>query len=249
MRTSKPSVLVVDPDPQVRKMLAVTLSASQFKVIEAETAPEALRLAGLYQPDAMILETALTGEAAGGKQARSVNGLEVIRAIRQWSRLPVLALSESDEPDHIVECLRQGANDFVSKPFNMEILMARLEVMLRDRCVQEAGNSELHCGDIVVTLTRHDASLAGKPLELSPREYELLSYFIRNKGKLLTHRQILKTLWGDAHTHDRQYLRVYIMQLRHKIEPDPQQPHYIITEAGVGYRMDEPEPLPDLSVA
>lgn len=241
MRTSKPSVLVVDTDPQVKKMLAVTLTASKFKVIEAEHCSEVLRLVGLYQPDAMILEISQPGS----------DGLAVIEGIRQWSQMPIVVTSECDEPAHIVDCLKQGANDFVVKPFNMAVLLARLDVALRDHCVQESGSSELNCGDIAVDLTRHEVTLGGTLLELSPREYDLLSYFIRNKGKLLTHRQILKALWGDAHTHDRQYLRVYIMQLRHKIETCPQSPDYIITEAGVGYRMDEPGPIPitDVSVA
>ena len=113
--------------------------------------------------------------------------------------------------------------------------------------MQEQGDSTLTCGDIEVDLLRHEARKKDVVLELSPREYELLSYLIRNKGNMLTHRQLLKALWGEAHAHDRQYLRVYIKQLRHKIEPDPHQPEYIITETGVGYRMDEPGKFNSLS--
>ncbi len=232
MRNSKPCVLVVDPEPEVRKMLAVALTATDYGVVEAETAVEALRLAGLYQPDAVILETQL-----GDGQS----GVDVIDSLRQWTRTPVLVLSEQHAPEHIVNCLQRGANDFLAKPFNMQVLLARLEVALRDHTIQEAGDSTLVCGDIEVDLLRHEARLHGELLELSPREYELLSYLIRNKGNMLTHSQILKALWGDGHAHDRQYLRVYIMQLRNKIEVDPQQPEYIITETGVGYRMDEPQ--------
>lgn len=230
MLQSNPRVLVVDPEPQIRKMLAAALVAHSYQIVVAEDAGEALRLAGLYQPDAVLLESALDN---GG-------GLALIDSLREWTRTPILVLSEQDEPEHIVTCLQRGANDFVTKPFNMQVLLARLEVALRDHVVQEAGGSTLTCGDIEVNLLRHEARKQDVVLELSPKEYELLSYLMRNKGNMLTHRQLLKTLWGEAHAHDRQYLRVYIKQLRHKIEPEPHQPEYIITETGVGYCMDEP---------
>lgn len=230
MLQSNPRVLVVDPEPQIRKMLAATLAAHAYQAVVADGVGEALRLAGLYQPDAVLLESALDNDG----------GLALIDSLREWTRTPILVLSERDDPEHIVTCLQRGANDFVAKPFNMQVLLARLEVALRDHVVQEEGDSTLTCGDIEVDLLRHEARKKDVLLELSPREYELLSYLIRNKGNMLTHRQLLKALWGEAHAHDRQYLRVYIKQLRHKIETEPHQPEYIITETGVGYRMDEP---------
>lgn len=235
MRNSKPCLLVVDHEPQMRKLLCATFSASEYQVVSAQTAREALRLAGLYQPSALIMETLLPDQP----------GVEIIETLRQWTTTPIIVLSEQDDPDHIVRCLQSGANDFVAKPFSMPVLAARLEVALRDHVVQEVGDSSLRCGRIRIDLLRHEAWLhnnqqQAQKLELSPREYELLSYLIRNRGKMLTHRQILKALWGDGHAHDRQYLRVYIMQLRRKIEANPQQPEYILTETGVGYRMDGP---------
>jgi two-component system KDP operon response regulator KdpE len=230
MRNSKPCLLVVDHEPQTRKMLVATLTASGYQVQSAQTMIEGLRLAGLYNPSAIILETALPDQS----------GVELIVALRQWSKTPVLVLSEQDAPDHVVRCLQIGANDFIAKPFNMSVLLARIQVALRDHMQQEVGASSLRCGRIYVDLLRHEAWLQGDKLELSPREFDLLSYLIRNRGKMLTHRQLLKALWGDGHSHDRQYLRVYIMQLRRKIESNPQQPEYILTETGVGYRMDGP---------
>jgi len=214
----------------MRKMLSVTLSSSDFKVEEAESGKEALRLAGVLKPDAIILDIALP----------DMEGTEVITQIRQWSEVPILVVSERSDASDIVEAFEIGADDYMTKPFNMEILIARLHAALRHSYQKEQGESLLRVGEVEIDLVRHEVKLHGQTVDFSPKEYELLSFFVRHKGKMLTHRQILKQIWGAAHLHDKQYLRVYIMQSRQKIEHDPENPRYIITEAGIGYRFDGP---------
>jgi two-component system KDP operon response regulator KdpE len=229
MNTSKPSILVVDDEPQIRKMLSITLTANDFKVEEAENGNEALRLSASRKPELVILDLGLP----------DMDGTEVIKKLREWSDVPIIVLSVRDDDSVIVEAFELGADDYVVKPFSMDILIARIKAAMRFRIKEDVGDTTLEVGNIAVDLMRHEVTKNNEVLELSPKEYNLLAYFIRHKGKMLTHRQILKEVWGEAHTHDKQYLRVYIGQLRQKIEPNPDSPSYIVTEAGIGYRLDD----------
>lgn len=231
MNISKPKILIVDDEPQIRKMLSVTLSANDFKVEEAENGNEAIRISGSRKPELIILDLGLP----------DMDGTEVIKKLRQWSDIPILVLSIRDDDSDIVNAFELGADDYVVKPFSMDVLIARIKAAIRCRIKEELGETSLKVGDISIDLMKHEVTKNGEILALSPKEYNLLSYFIRHKGKMLTHKQILKEIWGNAHTHDKQYLRVYIGQLRQKIETKPDDPSYIITEAGIGYRLDDPK--------
>ncbi len=230
MKSSKPSILVVDDEPQIRKMLSVTLTANDFDVQEAENGNDAIRLSASRKPELIILDLGLP----------DMDGTEVIKKLRQWSDIPILVLSVREDEKDIVGAFELGADDYVVKPFSMDILIARIKSAIRSRIKEDVGDTVLSVGDVCVDLVKHEVVKGQDIIELSPKEYNLLAYFIRHKGKMLTHQQILKEVWGNAHVHDKQYLRVYIGQLRQKIEDNPEDPSYIITEAGIGYRLDEP---------
>lgn len=231
MNSSKPLILVVDDEAQIRKMIGVTLDSCGFAIEEAETGQEAIRLTGTHKPDAIILDLGLP----------DIDGTEVLKRLREWTQTPVVVVSARPDASDIVEAFELGTDDYMTKPFDMNILIARLNAAIKHTYQQTLGDSELTAGPITIDLMRHEVHLGNEKIELSPKEYELLSYLMRHQGKMLTHQQILKEVWGDAHAHDKQYLRVYIMQLRQKIEPAPDQPRYILTQAGIGYRFDAPE--------
>ena len=231
MSISKPCVLVVDDEPEIRKMIEVTLTSHDFKIVEAESGNEALRLAGCLKPDAIILDLCLP----------DMDGAEVLTRLREWSDTPVVIISARSDSRDVVEAFELGADDYMTKPFNLDVLIARIKAAMKHTYQKELGESTLKAGEVAIDLVRHEVTVDGTLVELSPKEYELLSFLMRHEGKMLTHRQILKEVWGSAHTHDKQYLRVYIMQLRHKIEKDPESPGYIVTESGVGYRFDAPK--------
>jgi len=229
MATIKNKVLIVDDEPQIRKLLRVTLEASSYKVEESTSGNEAIRLTASLKPDIVVLDLGLP----------DIDGTEVIKKIREWSQVPILVLSVRSQDDDIVIALDNGADDYVVKPFSVDVLLARLRAVLRKSVREEAGASELSNGNLRMDLLRHEVRQNGEVLQLSPKEYELLRYFMTHKGRMLTHKQILKEVWGPAHADDTQYLRVYIGQLRQKIEPDPANSVYIINEPGIGYRMEE----------
>jgi len=239
MKKSKPCILVCDDEPQIRKMINVTLNACDFKIIEAESGNEALRLAGSCKPDAIIMDLGLP----------DIDGTQVIKQLRQWSDTPIVVLSARSDSEDVVQAFDLGADDYITKPFDMNIMIARLNAAIKHTYKKEMGQSNLEVGDIKIDLARHEVKVRGELAELSPKEYDLLSFLMRNQGKMLTHTQILKEVWGDAHAYDKQYLRVYIMQVRGKIEKSPENPEYIITEAGIGYRFDDPEKASSAEVA
>ncbi len=228
MNASKPCVLVVDDEPQIRKMIEVTLTSYNFKIVEAESGNEAVRLTGSCKPDVVLLDLGLP----------DMDGMEVLKRLREWTDVPVVVISARSDSSDIVEAFELGADDYMTKPFDMNVLMARISAAMKHTYQKDLGDSTLQAGGITIDLIRHEVTVDRKLVEFSPKEYDLLSFLMRHQGKMLTHRQILKEVWGDAHTHDKQYLRVYIMQVRQKMEKDPQDPEYIITEAGIGYRFD-----------
>jgi two-component system KDP operon response regulator KdpE len=198
-------------------------------VIEAANAGEALARAAEHNPAVIILDLGLPDQ----------DGIEVIRRLREWSQTPVLVLSVRDREAEKIAALDAGADDYIEKPFAMGELLARLRAALRHRLRQQGEAPVFHSGGLAVDLVRREVSLRGKPVHLSPKEYELLRLLVQHAGKVVTQRQILAEVWGPAHVQDTQYLRVYIGQLREKLEDDATKPALIATEPGVGYRLVE----------
>ncbi len=228
MHEKKNTILVVDDEPQIRKMLGIYLDAAEFRVEEAENGKQAIRLTASIKPDLVVLDLGLP----------DIDGKEVIDAVRQWSQLPIVVLSVRADDEEIVAALDRGADDYIIKPFSAEVLLSRLKANLRKSAVKEAGVPELVNGPIRMDLVRHEVFLNDEKVSLTPKEYDLLRYFIIHRGKMLTHRQLLKEVWGPAHSEDMQYLRVYIGQIRDKLEDNPASPKLIVTEPGIGYRME-----------
>ncbi len=224
----KNTILIVDDEPQIRKLLTIALESSGYKVVTCDNGSEATMLAGSVKPDLVILDLGLP----------DIDGKEALEAIRSYTQVPVIICSVRDEDEEIVAALDQGANDYITKPFSPQILLARIRANLRQAATEEAGSPELTNGPIKMDLVRHEVFLNEEKIALTPKEYDLLRYFMTQQGRMLTHRQILKDIWGPANVDDMQYLRVYIGQLREKIETDPSDPHFIITEPGIGYRME-----------
>jgi len=223
------TILVVDDEPPIRRLLRTSLDAQGYDVIEAGTGADALLAVEREKPDLVILDLGLP----------DLSGVEVLRALRQRSSLPVLILSVRDDERGKVEALDLGADDYVTKPFGVDELVARIRTALRHR-FQAQGEKPLYVsGEITVDLVRRTVKRAGAEVHLSPKEYDLLAELVANAGKVLTHRHILAKVWGPAHTEDAQYLRVFIRNLRNKLESDPARPQLILTEPGVGYRLRE----------
>lgn len=228
MLEKKSTILVVDDEVQIRKMLGIFLDASDFKIEESDCGKQAVRMCASIKPDLVLLDLGLP----------DMDGKDVIGEIRTWSHVPIVVLSVRTADEEVVAALDRGADDYIVKPFNADILMARINANLRKAAVREAGEPELVNGAIRMDLVRHEVYSEKEKLALTPKEYELLRYFMINRGKMLTHKQILKEIWGPAHSEDTQYVRVYIGQLREKVEINPADPRFIITEPGIGYRME-----------
>jgi two-component system KDP operon response regulator KdpE len=228
MHEKKNTILIVDDEPQIRKMLNIYLDAADYKVEEAENGKQAVRMSASIKPDLVLLDLGLP----------DIDGKEVIKSIRQWSHLPIIVLSVRAEDQEVVQALDEGADDYVIKPFGAEVLLSRIKANLRKGVIKEAGEPELVNGHVRMDLVRHEVFLHDKKVSLTPKEYDLLRYFIINRGKMLTHRQLLREVWGPAHSDDMQYLRVYIGQVREKLEAEPSSPKLIVTEPGIGYRME-----------
>lgn len=229
MSTPSPLVLVIEDDPQIRKFLRATLTGHQYRVIEAETAKAGLLSASTQPPDAIILDLGLP----------DLDGLEVTKQLRSWTRIPILVLSARGHEKDKVEALDAGADDYIAKPFSVGELMARIRVALR-HASESASSSEnpiFKVGELKVDLARRQVFLGEKEVHLTALEYRLVTMFVQHAGKVLTHRQLLRQIWGPAYEDQVQYLRVYMAQLRRKLEADPAQPKYFLTEQGVGYRL------------
>ncbi len=223
-------VLVVDDEPAIRRFLRTSLTAQGYQVSEAVDGAGALDALRRSAIDVLVLDLGLP----------DINGLDIIERVRgQGSALPIIVLSSRTEESSKVQALDLGADDYVTKPFGIDELLARIRAALRHRLKQEGEQPIFRCGDLGMDLVRRIVTLGGNEVKLTPREYDLLRLFVAHAGKVLTHRFILREVWGGEG--DVQYLRVYIRALRHKIEPDPEQPRYILTEQGVGYRMRAPD--------
>jgi two-component system KDP operon response regulator KdpE len=222
----KPRVLVIDDEPQIHRFLGPALEAAGYEHVRAETAAEGLREIARKAPDAVVLDLGLPD--MDGKQA-----LEKARAFYDG---PILILSARDRETEKIDALDLGADDYVEKPFGVGELLARLRVAMRHRLHRVGAAPVVEVGDLKIDMIKRLVSRAGAPLHLSPKEYDLLVQLVEGGGKVVTHRQLLTAVWGPAHTEDIQYLRVFIAQLRQKVEPDPAAPRLIATEPGVGYR-------------
>ena len=221
-------VLVVDDEPQILRAVTASLRGAGYDVTTADTAEAALTAAAVAPPDAVILDLVLPDG----------RGTDVVRELRTWSSLPVIVLSVVGDEGDKVDALDAGADDYVTKPFGVEELLARLRAAMRR--VEPSPEPVRQVGELRVDLEKRAVSFDGRPVQLTPHELKLLLLFVRHEGKLLTHATILREVWGRAYADESHYLHVYVSQLRRKIEPDPARPRYILTEPGAGYRLVDP---------
>jgi two-component system, OmpR family, KDP operon response regulator KdpE len=221
-------ILVVDDEPQILRALQTNLRGAGYDVETAATAEAALSTAAMKPPDAVILDLVLPDG----------RGTDVARELRRWSAAPILILSVVGEEQEKVAALDAGADDYVEKPFGIDELLARLRALLRRAA--PAGDPVLELGELVIDLDKRAVTVGGRPVSLTPHEFELLRVLAQNEGKLMTHPVILREVWGPAYGDESHYLHVYVSQLRRKIEPDPARPRYLLTEPGAGYRLVNP---------
>jgi len=224
------TVLVVDDEPPIRRFLRTSLAASGYRIVEAEDAAGGLRSLTTEKPDLVVLDLGLPDKS----------GLELIGEIRKASAVPILVLSARHDERSKVEAFDLGADDYVAKPFGMAELMARLRAALRHAFQAQGEQPVFVSGDLAVDLVRRQVTRGGHEVKLSPKEFDLLRHLVMHAGKVLTHRHLLREVWGPAQAEEVQYLRVFIRGLRHKLEPDPTRPTHILTELGVGYRLQFP---------
>jgi two-component system, OmpR family, KDP operon response regulator KdpE len=230
-------ILVVDDEPQILRALQTSLRGAGYEVFAAASAEQALAEAAARKPDAVILDLVLP----------DAEGTQVCRELRRWSSAPVIVLSAVGDESDKVAALDAGADDYVTKPFGIDELLARLRAVLRR--TDPAGEPVLTVGELEIDLAARSVRRAGKRVALTPHEFALLALLARNRGKLLTHTTILREVWGPQYGRESHYLHVYISQLRRKVEPDPRRPRYLLTEPGAGYRFVDPdESLDDLEV-
>lgn len=222
---NKAEVLIIDDEPQIRKLLEINLDGNGYKVKQALTAREGLLLAAAHSPDAILLDLGLP----------DMSGHQVLKELRSWYNKAIIILSVQNSEEDIVSALDNGATDYLVKPFRMGELMARLRSAIR-RNNQEEEHQVLAIGDLEIDLVGRIVKKDNAPVKLTSTEYNLLVLLAKNEGRVLTHQFILKEIWGVGHQEETQYLRVFIAQLRKKIENNPNQPQHIITESGVGYR-------------
>jgi two-component system KDP operon response regulator KdpE len=227
--SGKTRALVVDDEPAILRFLRPALEANDYDVVTAGSVEEAIKRIAGETPDVVILDLGLPDG----------DGKDVIRRVRQWSDVPIVVLSAREREAEKIEALDLGADDFVNKPFGVGELMARLRTALRHRIQRQGETAVVRIGDLEIDTVRHRVVRAGADLKLTRREFDLLSCLARHAGKVMTHRQLLTAVWGPAHAQDTQYLRVYVGQLRQKIEADPDDPKIILTELGIGYRIAE----------
>lgn len=219
-------ILIVDDEPQIRRFLRISLEINGYRVSEAASGEEAIVRTAQLRPDAVILDMGLP----------DMDGLEVLKRLREWTQTPVIILSVRDSDTDKVAALDAGADDYLTKPFSVEELMARIRTAQRHAQPQQ-DEAIFTSGRLQVDLTRRLVTVAGEPIKLTPTEYALLRLLIQHAGKVLTHQQILRSVWGPEYVHETHYLRVYFAQLRQKIEANPALPEIILTEPGVGYRL------------
>jgi two-component system KDP operon response regulator KdpE len=226
MSAYRPRILVIDDEPQIHRFLGPALDAAGYEVERADTAADGLKAIAGRAPDAVVLDLGLP----------DMDGKAALQKARAFYDGPILILSARDREIEKIEALDLGADDYVEKPFSVGELLARLRVALRHRVQKAVGEAKVKAGEVEIDLVLRTVMRGDEPVRLSPKEYELLVRLIEGGGRVITHRQLLTAVWGPAHEHDVQYLRVFVGQLRQKLETDPASPKIITTEAGVGYR-------------
>jgi two-component system KDP operon response regulator KdpE len=229
MAKLQPTILVIEDDPAVKKFLRVTLSTQDYQVIEATRGEEGIRHAATTRPDLIILDLGLP----------DMDGVDVARRLREWSATPIIVISARGREQEKVVALDAGADDYLTKPFGVAELLARVRVVLRRLAAsaQDTPQPVFELGGLRVDLSSREVSVDGKIVHLTPNEFKLLSLLIQNAGRVMTHRQLLHGVWGPSAGDENHYVRVYMNQLRQKLEPDPSRPKYFVTELGVGYRL------------
>jgi two-component system, OmpR family, KDP operon response regulator KdpE len=227
---SAPRVLVVDDEPQIVRGLKIILRSGGYAVEAAETKEQALGLLALKPPDAMVLDLVLPDGS----------GVEICEEVRRWSRLPILVLSAVGDEREKVRALDAGADDYVTKPFGTDELLARLRAVMR-RSAEAGGAPRVEIGDLLIDLADRRVLRGGAEVHLTPIEFDLVRVLAQHHGKLVTHRQLLREVWGPEYGSETHYLRVHVAHIRSKLEEDPSRPRYLVTEPGVGYRLRDPE--------
>ncbi len=223
------TILVIDDEPQIRKFLRISLASQGYKVLEAADGTEGLTQAALNKPDLLVLDLGLP----------DMDGQQVLREFREWSSVPVLVLSVRASEAQKVEALDGGANDYVTKPFGIQEFLARIRALLRQASVGEQPGAALVFGPLTIDLAYRRVLLDGVEVGLTRKEYSVLAQLARHPGRVITQQQLLKDIWGPTHTEDSHYLRIVVGHLRQKLADDPAAPRFIVTEAGVGYRLRE----------
>lgn len=222
---NKPEILIIDDEEQIRKLLEITLKTNNYNVTEAATAKEGIIMASNHPPDLIILDLGLPDK----------DGLTVLQELRQWHTNPIIILSVQNSEEIIIGALDSGANDYLTKPFRTGELLARIRSALRSSVLEE-NEPIINSDDLQIDLYSRTVKKRGELIKLTTTEYSLLSLFAKNDGKVLTHQYLLRAVWGPGFINQSQYLRVFIAQIRKKIEDDPNRPEYLLTESGVGYR-------------
>jgi two-component system KDP operon response regulator KdpE len=227
MTSPGPSILVVDDEAPMRRFLRVSLANAGYQVVEAETGEQGLSQAASRNPDLILLDLGLPDQ----------DGLSVTARLREWSKSPIIVISARGREEDKVTALDQGADDYLTKPFGVGELLARIRVALRHVATEGTGTPEFVLGDLKVDRSRRQVFVKDNEVHLTPIEYKLLALLVKNAGRVITHRQLLREVWGPNSVEHTHYLRVYMGQLRHKIEENPSRPLYIVTEPGIGYRI------------
>lgn len=229
--TKKTKILVVDDEPKIRMFIRANLEARDYEVYLGQDGAEAVEMAARLMPDIIVLDINMP----------RMDGIEACKRIREWSNVPIIILSVREDERDKVRALNEGADDYVTKPFGIEELLARIRVALRHAGgAPPAAAPVLTAGDLEVDLSKRTVKLRNTIVKLTRTEYELLAYLVNNRGKVLTHRELLNNVWGPEYGDEVEYVRVFVNQLRHKIEDDPSNPQYILTEPRVGYRFVTP---------
>jgi two-component system KDP operon response regulator KdpE len=227
MSEPRPVVVLIEDEPQIRRFLRTVLPGQGYTLFEAQTGQQGLVETAVRKADIVILDLGLP----------DMDGVEVVKRLREWSAIPVIVLSARAQEEDKVAALDAGADDYLTKPFGVSELLARLRVALRHATRGPEGTQVFESGPLKVDLAVRRVEVGGRAVHLTPIEYRLLSVLVRHAGKVLTHRQLLKDVWGPSHIEHAHYLRIYMAQLRRKLEEDAAQPRYLLTEPGVGYRL------------
>lgn len=229
MAQDKGLILLIEDEPQMQRFLRIVLQGQGYCFIEAQTGQEGLAQAATRSPDIILLDLGLP----------DIDGLEVTRRLREWSDIPIIVLSAREQEQDKIKALDAGADDYLTKPFGAGELLARIRVAIRHKVMRQAGQGEpvFILDNLRVDMSQRQVFLNEQEVHLTPIEYKLLTVLIQNAGKVVTHNQLLKEVWGPSYSKETQYLRVYMTQLRHKLELDPARPRFLINEPGIGYRL------------